>query len=115
MGSEVGSQNSTDRDQRWNSSTVLLSKQGIQANWRQTRGEQAEGSGTEGCSGSQGRDDEDRSGMVRDKQGRRRGSNPGNSTRELCMLLRTIWQRLMVRSRAHPKQWDVGLILPELY
>ena len=24
-------------------------------------------------------------------------------------------QGLMVRSRAHPKQWDVGPILPELY
>ena len=50
MGCEVGPKNSTDRDQRWNSSTVLLSKTGVQAYWRQTRGEQAEGSGTEGCS-----------------------------------------------------------------
>ena len=65
MGREVGPKNSTDRDQRWNSSTVLLTKTGNQAYWRQTRGEQAEGSGTEGCSGYQGRNDEDRSGTSR--------------------------------------------------
>ena len=65
MGREVGRKNITDRDQRWNSSTVLLSKTGIQACWRKTRGEQAEGSGTEGCSGYQGRNDEDGSGTSR--------------------------------------------------
>ena len=65
MGCEVGPKNSTDRDQRWNSSTFLLSKMGIHAYWRLTRGEQAEESGTEGCSGYQGRNDEDGSGTSR--------------------------------------------------
>ena len=65
MGRGVGPKNSTDWDQRWNSSTALFSKQGIQANWGQTRGEQAEGSGTEGGSGYQGRDDKDGSGTSR--------------------------------------------------
>ena len=43
----------------------LLSQTGIKAYWGQTRGEQAEGSGTEGCSGYQGRNDEDGSGTSR--------------------------------------------------
>ena len=65
MGREVGPKNSTDRDQRSNSSTVVLSKTGIQAYRRQTRGEQAKGSGTEGCSGYQGRNHEGGSGTSR--------------------------------------------------
>ena len=44
---------------------IVQTGEGIQANWRQTRGAQAEGSGTEGCSGYQGRDDEDGSGTSR--------------------------------------------------
>ena len=35
---------------------------------------------------------------VRDKQGPKQGSNPGNNTRELYMLLKTIWQRLSGKS-----------------
>ena len=42
---------------------IVQSGEGIRGNWRQTR--EAEGSGTEGCSGYQGRDDEDGSGTSR--------------------------------------------------
>ena len=32
--------------------------------------------------------------MVRDRQGRNRGSNPAKNARKLSMLQKTIWQRL---------------------
>ena len=43
MGREVGPKNSTDRDQSWNSSTVLLFRNGIQDYRKKTRSEQARG------------------------------------------------------------------------
>ena len=37
---------------------------------------------------------QERRGMVSDRQGRNRGSNPTKNARKLSMLQKTIWQRL---------------------
>ena len=85
VGHEVGPKNSTDQGQHWNSSAVLLSKNGNPSLLEKDKGRAGRGVRGRWLFRLPG---QERRGRVRNKQGRRQGSNLGNSTRALYMLLR---------------------------